>query len=52
LAEPAFEGRFVPDAALMMEFDASPSRVFFGLELGLLQLVGYQIENIRSCAHR
>jgi hypothetical protein len=49
LAEPAFEGRFVPDAAPMMEFDAHPSRVIFGLELGLLQLVGYQIEDIRSC---
>jgi hypothetical protein len=35
-----------------MEFGAHPSRVFFGLELGLLQLVGYQIENIRRCPNQ
>jgi hypothetical protein len=50
LAEPAFEGRFVPDASEMMEFAAVPSRVFFGIELGSPQLVGHQFENIRQSA--
>jgi hypothetical protein len=44
LAEPAFEGRFVPDASEMMEFGAVPSRVFFGIGLGYPQLVGHQLK--------
>jgi hypothetical protein len=47
LAEPAFEGRFVPDAPGIMKIAVDPSRVFFRLGLGLLQLVGYQFEIIR-----
>jgi hypothetical protein len=43
-----FEGRLVPDAPGIMEIGAGPSRVFFGLGLGLLQLVGYQFEIIRA----
>jgi hypothetical protein len=31
-----------------MEMSCDPSRIFFALELGLLQLVGYQIENLRT----
>jgi hypothetical protein len=44
LAEPAFEGRFVPDASEMMEFAAVPSRVFFGIAPGVPQLVAHQFE--------
>jgi hypothetical protein len=44
LAEPAFEGRFVPDAPAIMKIAARPSRFFFGIRLGLLQLVGYQFK--------
>jgi len=36
----------------MMEAGAKASRVFFGLGLGLLQLVGYQIEDMFSCAYQ
>jgi hypothetical protein len=35
-----------------MKISALPSRVFFPLELGLLQLVGYQFEIIRLKAIR
>jgi len=34
-----------------MEFGADASRVFLGLVLGLLQLVGYQIEDFPDRAH-
>src|ERR1700722_563244 len=33
-----------------MERDIDPSRIFFALGLGLLQLVGYQIEDLRVCS--
>jgi hypothetical protein len=42
-----FYGRFVPDASQIMKTRGVPSRVFFGLGLGFLQLVGYQFEIIR-----
>jgi hypothetical protein len=42
-----FKGRFVPDAPGIMKIAARPSRFFFRLGLGLLQLVGYQFEIIR-----
>src|ERR1700690_1927395 len=50
LAEPAFEGRFVPDASEMMEFAALPSRVFLGIGLGFPQLVGHQFEDMGQSA--
>ena len=34
LAEPASEGRLVPDARRIMEIGSNPSRVFLGLGLG------------------
>jgi hypothetical protein len=48
LAELAFEGRFVPDAAAIMKIGNDPSRFFFRFGLGLLQLVGYQLPSIRA----